>query len=61
VHVQHTIDSILEHSPTLAAMLAANQIGIIGAMYDVSSGRVTFLPATARGVTVPTAARGVLA
>jgi carbonic anhydrase len=59
IHVELTIRSILEHSPTLAKMLADGEIGIIGAMYDVGTGRVEFLEHTARGVELgarPTAA-----
>ncbi len=52
LHVQNTIDSVLAESPTVAAMLAAGQIGIVGAMYCVTSGRVRFLPVTAHGVQV---------
>ncbi|MCU0865655.1 MAG: SulP family inorganic anion transporter [Planctomycetes bacterium] len=50
IHVELTIQSILAHSPTLAKMLKDGEIGIIGAMYDVGSGRVNFLEHTARGV-----------
>jgi carbonic anhydrase/SulP family sulfate permease len=50
IHVELTIQSILEHSPTLAAMLKNGEIGIVGAMYDVGSGKVQFLEHTARGV-----------
>jgi MFS superfamily sulfate permease-like transporter len=52
IHVARSIDGILANSPTIAAMLAAGEIGIVGAMYDVTSGSVQFLPATARGVIV---------
>lgn len=31
-----------EQSPTLAALLKAGQVGIVGAMYDVKTGQVTF-------------------
>jgi carbonic anhydrase/SulP family sulfate permease len=54
IHVQMTIDSILDHSPTLTAMLKAGQIGMIGAMYDVATGVVRFLPESARGVKLAT-------
>jgi MFS superfamily sulfate permease-like transporter len=52
LHVEQTIGSILADSPTLAAMLAAGQIGIVGAMYDVGTGVVRFLTGTARGVAI---------
>ena len=52
-HVANTIRTLQEQSPTLAAMLAQRQIGIVGAMYDVSSGRVRFLDGLAYGVEAP--------
>jgi carbonic anhydrase len=56
VHVERTIASILEHSPTLAKLQAEGAIGIIGAMYDVTSGQVQFLAHTARGVSLASGA-----
>jgi carbonic anhydrase len=50
IHVERTIQSILDHSPTMATMLEQGAVGFIGAMYDVATGRVQFLPHTARGV-----------
>ncbi len=50
VHVVNTIRSILEHSPTLAAMVQQGAIGIVGAMYDVSTGRVHFLEHDRHGI-----------
>lgn len=42
LHVQNTIASIREHSPTLKAMHDSGEIGIAGGIYDVSTGKVTF-------------------
>ena len=41
-HVHNTITWIEQHSPTLKEMLDRGEVGIVGAMYDVSSGRVQF-------------------
>jgi carbonic anhydrase len=42
-NVKVSIDQIREESPILAEMEKAGQIDIVGAMYDVSNGKVTFL------------------
>jgi carbonic anhydrase len=34
---------IVDNSPTLASMVANGEIAIVGAMYDVATGRVEFL------------------
>jgi carbonic anhydrase len=52
LHVGNTIEWIRRHSPTLAKMLDDGEIGIVGGIYDVVSGRVTFLEAGAHGVDV---------
>jgi carbonic anhydrase len=49
-HVGHTIEWMLANSPTLQDMLKKGEIGIVGGMYDVSSGRVTFFEHEAHGV-----------
>ena len=41
-NVHLTIDNILEKSPVLAEMKKAGEIEIVGAMYDIHSGVVTF-------------------
>ena len=41
-NVHLTIDRILEESPVLADMKAAGEIAIVGGMYDITSGAVTF-------------------
>ena len=42
-NVELTLAKIRENSPVLMAMIEANEIEIIGAMYDVASGKVSFL------------------
>jgi len=42
VNVEMTIANIKEQSPVLKEMLDKNEIGIVGGMYDVSSGKVSF-------------------
>ena len=43
MNVKMTIDQILQKSPILKAMFDSQEIGISGAMYDVASGKVSFL------------------
>jgi carbonic anhydrase len=42
-NVQMTVENIKQRSPLLKEMLDNKEIAIVGAMYDVSSGQVTFL------------------
>ena len=42
-NVKLTLAKIRENSPVLKEMIEANEIEIIGAMYDVASGKVSFL------------------
>jgi len=42
-NVKLAIAQILERSPILKELYDANEIGITGAMYDVASGKVTFM------------------
>lgn len=49
-HVGHTLEWLIANSPTLQAMLKAGEIGLVGAMYDITTGRVEFLPRFAHGV-----------
>ncbi len=59
-HVGRMIDWMVANSPTVAQMLQKGEIGVVGAMYDVTSGKVDFLPQFARGVLAgepPVAAR----
>ena len=41
-NVELSIDNILEKSPVLAGMKEAGEIEIVGAMYDIHTGKVTF-------------------
>jgi carbonic anhydrase len=43
MNVKMTIDQILKKSPILKEMLDNQEIGISGAMYDVASGKVSFM------------------
>ena len=43
MNVKMTIEQIKQRSPILKEMLENNEIGIMGAMYDVSTGEVSFL------------------
>ena len=42
-NVELTLAKIKENSPVLKEMIEANEIEIIGAMYDVANGKVSFL------------------
>ena len=54
-NVRATVATIRERSPVLREMLEAKEIGLIGAMYDLTTGKVTFYPDTAVNVKAPTA------
>ena len=43
INVRNTIRWIQDNSPTLSSMLLNGEIAIVGAMYDVTTGRVEFL------------------
>lgn len=43
MNVKMTIDQILQKSPILKAMFDSQEIGISGAMYDVATGKVSFM------------------
>ncbi|MFM1821976.1 MAG: hypothetical protein RI967_242 [Planctomycetota bacterium] len=43
LNVRNTIQWILANSPTLAEMARTGEIAVVGAMYDVATGRVEFL------------------
>jgi len=51
-NVRLAVQQIRERSPVLKEMLDAGQIGLVGAMYDLTTGRVTFYPDTAVNVKV---------
>ncbi|PID39907.1 MAG: sulfate transporter [Proteobacteria bacterium] len=44
-HVKHELHHILEMSDTIRSLVEVGQIGIVGCMYDVQSGRVSWLDA----------------
>jgi len=46
INVEQTVEHILEKSPVLSQLVEEGKIGIIGAMYDVSSGKVEFYDRT---------------
>ncbi|HEY0562533.1 MAG TPA: carbonic anhydrase [Methylophilus sp.] len=46
LNVKYQIDTIIRMSDIVAEMLEANQIGIVGGVYDLQSGKVQFLEDT---------------
>ena len=52
-NVRQAVKQIHERSPLLAAMLDKGEIGLVGGMYDLSTGKVVFYPDTAVNITVP--------
>jgi carbonic anhydrase/SulP family sulfate permease len=46
-HVRKVVETILRQSATLSTLAQDGRIAVIGAMYDVASGDVDFLPDTA--------------
>ncbi|MCE9530822.1 MAG: sulfate transporter [Planctomycetes bacterium] len=46
-NVARVVGSILDESPTLAGLVQAGRIAVVGAMYDVATGNLEFLPAEA--------------
>ena len=54
-NVRLTVQQIRERSPVLKEMLDAGQIGLVGGMYDLATGKVTFYPDTAVNVKVAAA------
>jgi carbonic anhydrase len=43
LNVQHNINSILHNSPIICDLLLGGEIGLVGAMYDVETGRAEFI------------------
>jgi carbonic anhydrase len=43
LNVQHNIDTILHTSPIICDLLLGGEIGLVGAMYDVETGRAEFI------------------
>ena len=52
-NVRLTAQQIRDKSPVLRDMLDAGEIGLIGGMYDLATGQVTFYPDTAVNVKAP--------
>lgn len=52
-NVRFTVDHILSSSEVLSAMVESGELGVIGGMYDLSTGRVTFYEDTAHGLKMP--------
>lgn len=57
-NVRHTVDQILARSEVLSSMVAKGEIGVIGGMYDLATGQVTFFPDTARNIKLAESAGG---
>lgn len=52
-NVRLTVKEVLEQSPILAEMVEAGELGIVGGMYDLSTGKVTFFKDALHGVEMP--------
>ena len=46
-NVQVSVDTLLRESQTLADLVKAGKIMVVGAMYDVVTGNILFLPQSA--------------
>lgn len=46
LNVKHQIDTIVRLSDIVQDMLDAHQIGIVGGIYDIATGKVSFMPDT---------------
>lgn len=46
INVKRTVKGVMERSPILKEMIEKGQIGIVGAMHDITSGEVHFYPET---------------
>lgn len=46
INVKRTVHSIMDRSPILKEMIKNREIGIVGGMYDISTGEVAFYPET---------------
>lgn len=56
-NVIHVVQSIVRESRTIEALLKQGQVAVVGAMYDVETGRIEFLIDDALGITQAAAAR----
>lgn len=52
-NVRLTVKEILDESEVLRDMVAAGELGVIGGMYDLATGKVTFYEDTAHGLKMP--------
>lgn len=52
-NVSHTVYCILRQSRTINQLVQEGRLAVVGAMYDVSTGRITFLPEDAAGTVWP--------
>lgn len=43
INVEHTVNDIRERSPVIAALESAGKVKVVGAMYDLETGKVTFM------------------
>lgn len=50
INVKRTVDQILNQSPILKEMVDNKEIGIVGGMYDISTGKVTFYEDAQKGL-----------
>ncbi|MEZ6137807.1 MAG: carbonic anhydrase family protein [Pirellulaceae bacterium] len=53
LNIESSLRQILEQSPTIAQMVAEGSIGIVGAIYNISTGRVEFLESDQLGLKQP--------
>lgn len=51
-NVKLTVARVLERSEVLRGMVEAGELGVVGGMYDLATGQVTFYPDTAHGLVV---------
>jgi len=52
-NVRLTVGEILQQSPILAEMVENGELGVVGGMYDLSTGKVTFFEDALHGVEMP--------
>jgi len=48
LHVERGVEAVIAGSPVLREMIERGEIGLIGALYDIETGRVAFLEETLR-------------
>jgi len=49
-HIERTVRKIQQAGPVLSALAEAGKLRVVGALYDVQSGKVTFFPEAGRGM-----------